>query len=344
MSDPSASAAAAASPINWYRVPLAKEKLRELTQRSDWKGFLQTVPYLLLLVLTGAAAFYAYARFPLWLFFIVLFIHGTFYRVPAQRLSRAGARHRVQDQMALNAVFLRIFAFLSWNSHVRFRASHIRHHASTLHPPDDEEVVLPIRLTVMTWLKCAIVNPLGLWKVAGRLRQPERRPHAHPVGAHAVPGAGRGGPAPPGRWARILLLGHLAIIVVSIATGHWLFAVVTSLARFYGGGFQWICNITQHIGLQDNVPDFRLCCRTIQLNPFLRYLYFQMNWHTEHHMYAAVPCYNLSEAPPGDRARDAGHLSRPDPGLAGDLQHFNRRQKADPAYQHVYELPRAAHA
>ncbi len=115
------------------------------------------------------------------------------------------------------------------------------------------------------------------------------------MGAHAVSRNGTRWPAvtwPAGRAS--CSSGHLAIIVVSIATGHWLFAVVTSLARLYGGGFQWICNITQHIGLQDNVPDFRLCCRTIQVNPFLRYLYFQMNWHTEHHMYAAVPCYNLA--------------------------------------------------
>ena len=32
-------------------------------------------------------------------------------------------------------------------------------------------------------------------------------------------------------WARILLAGSLAIIIISVATGHWLFAVVTSLAR-----------------------------------------------------------------------------------------------------------------
>jgi fatty acid desaturase len=29
------------------------------------------------------------------------------------------------------------------------------------------------------------------------------------------------------------------------------------------------------------------------LNPFVRFLYWHMNYHTEHHMYAAVPCYNL---------------------------------------------------
>ena len=41
MSDIAASSDGTARQINWYRVPLAKEKLRELTQRSNWKGFLQ---------------------------------------------------------------------------------------------------------------------------------------------------------------------------------------------------------------------------------------------------------------------------------------------------------------
>ena len=56
MSDTPAPAGSTVSPINWYRVPLSREKLHELTQRSYWMGFLQTVPYLLPLVLSGTAA------------------------------------------------------------------------------------------------------------------------------------------------------------------------------------------------------------------------------------------------------------------------------------------------
>jgi hypothetical protein len=31
------------------------------------------------------------------------------------------------------------------------------------------------------------------------------------------------------------------------------------------------------------------------LNPVLEFLYWHMNWHTEHHMFAGVPCYNLKK-------------------------------------------------
>ena len=52
--------------IPWYRTPIGKEKLRDLTRRSDWRGFLQVLPHLALVVLSGAAAFYAAARLPWW--------------------------------------------------------------------------------------------------------------------------------------------------------------------------------------------------------------------------------------------------------------------------------------
>lgn len=51
---------------------------------------------------------------------------------------------------------------------------------------------------------------------------------------------------------------------------------------------------TQHCGLTGNIPDFRKSVRTITLNPVAEWLYWHMNWHTEHHMFAGVPCYNLA--------------------------------------------------
>jgi fatty acid desaturase len=145
------------------------------------------------------------------------------------------------------------------------------------------------------------------------------------------------------RWARILLIGHALIVAASVLSGHWIIALVVTGARFYGGGLQWLCNNTQHIGLQDNVPDFRLCCRTIKLNPFVRFLYFQMNYHTEHHMYAAVPCYNLAKL----RAAVDHEMPAMSGGLLPawrEIIGILRRQEKDPGYQHVFELPRPAGA
>jgi fatty acid desaturase len=342
MSDNLASAGDAVTPISWYRVPIAKEKLRELTTRSDWKGLLQTVPYLCLLVLTGAAAFYSYRHFPLPWLFLFLFVHGTFYAFLLNGFHEL-VHGTVFKSKSLNKVFMYLFSFLSWNSQVLFRATHIRHHSSTLHPPDDEEVILPMHLPLQTFLLCFLVNPLGFYTVV--------RKHArHSVGLlntpweHILfPERDKVGRRLLRRWARIVLIGHLLIVTASIVSGHWLFAVVISFARFYGGGFQWLINITQHIGLMDNVTDFRLCCRTIWLNPFVSYVYFQMNWHTEHHMYAAVPCYNLAAL----HRTIVDYMPPTTRGLVAtwrEILTIFKMQSRDPTYQHVNQVPRPATA
>jgi fatty acid desaturase len=68
-------------------------------------------------------------------------------------------------------------------------------------------------------------------------------------------------------WARIQLVGHALIVCVSLYLDLWLVPILVTLAPFYGGWLQYLCNNTQHTGLMDNVSDFRLCSRTIILSP-----------------------------------------------------------------------------
>lgn len=54
-----------------------------------------------------------------------------------------------------------------------------------------------------------------------------------------------------------------------------------------------ICGWLQHGGLADNVLDYRLNCRTVYMNAVSRFIYWNMNYHIEHHMFPLVPYYNL---------------------------------------------------
>ncbi len=118
----------------------------------------------------------------------------------------------------------------------------------------------------------------------------------------------------------------------------WMLPVVVTLAPFYGRGIQWLCNESQHMGLPGNVPDFRLCSRTIYLNPVLQFLYWHMNYHTEHHIYAAVPCYRLArlhrlikaDLPPCPRGLVAVWRQ-----IAATL----RRRRVEPGYQFMAQVP-----
>ena len=53
--------------------------------------------------------------------------------------------------------------------------------------------------------------------------------------------------------------------------------------------------MTQHTGLKENDNDFRKATRSVKVNLLAEFLYWRMNWHSEHHMFAGIPCYNLKK-------------------------------------------------
>ncbi len=323
--------------IDWYRSPLDRNVLVVLNQRSDWKGMVQTLGYLGLLVLTGASAWYAAGRLSLPVLLLILFLHGTFFAFLLNAFHEF-CHKTVFKTKILNTIFLQVVSFLSWNNPVLFWTSHQEHHKYTLHPPDDLEVVLPITLTLNSFLKSAVVNPWDfygklkscIWLSFGRL-QGEWENALFPESAVELRRS-------LFNWARIQLVGHAVIVGVSLIYGLWLVPVLVTLAPFYGGWLLYLCNNTQHVGLQDNVSDFRLCCRTIILNPFVRFLYWHMNYHTEHHMYAAVPCYNLGKLHKQVEA-DLPHCPVGLLETWEEISEIMKKQKMDSKYQYIAELP-----
>jgi fatty acid desaturase len=69
----------------------------------------------------------------------------------------------------------------------------------------------------------------------------------------------------------------------------------TSVARFSTIiiGFFMFVGLMQHGGLAENVLDHRLNSRTVLMNPVFRFVYWNMNYHIEHHMFPMVPYHNL---------------------------------------------------
>ena len=51
--------------------------------------------------------------------------------------------------------------------------------------------------------------------------------------------------------------------------------------------------LLQHGGLADNVIDHRLNSRTVYMNALNRFIYWNMNYHVEHHMFPMVPYHQL---------------------------------------------------
>lgn len=322
--------------ISWYRSPVDRDQMRRLLKRSNWKGLLQASGHLGLLLVTGTAACLSIGRLPWPVTVALFFMHGTFFVFvgnPCHELSH----NTVFKTKALNQFFLPIYCFLSWHSDVFFWASHTEHHKYTLHPPSDLEVVLPAEASPRVLYKCAVVNPWGLYAVIKiHLRHSLGKltgEWEHVLFAEAPEQKKR-----LTSWARILLLGHGTLIAVPIYFGYWQISLAISLAPFYGGWLQFFCNQSQHAGLRDNVPDFRLCCRTFTMNPFVTFLYWHMNYHTEHHMYASVPCYNLKKLHQLIK-RDLPACHHGLIPTWREIFSIQIKQKKDPEYQYQPELP-----
>jgi fatty acid desaturase len=323
--------------VTWYRTPVLPAELKTLHLRSDLKGAGQTLGYLGILVATGGLALYSFGHFAWYVTLALVFLHGMAMAFSINAVHELG-HGTVFKTKGLNVFFCHLFAFPGWNNHEMFQASHTRHHRYTLHPPDDLEVTLDRRMVLWHLLRDGVVNLPGaignlkyIWRIARGRFEGEWELTLFPASAPEKRRA-------PVRWARILLGGHATILGVSLAMGWWLVPVVVSLTPFYGGWLFFLCNNTQHVGLQDNVTDFRLCCRTFTLNPVVRFLYWQMNYHTEHHMYAAIPCYHLGRLHQLIRHE----LPVTQHGLWAvwrEIGGILAQQKKDPTYQKVVELP-----
>jgi len=326
--------------VTWYRTPLDPKVMKQLHRRSDLLGGAQTFGFLGLLALVGGLALWSLHHWPIAVTVLLVFLYGMVTSFLVNGVHELGHGTVFQTKW-LNALFDRVLSFLSWMNFEAFEASHARHHRYTLHPPDDLEVVLPVRLMVKHFFKTGFINPVGFYNtVKGTVRIARGKfqgdwelklfPESDPVSRR-----------PPVRWAQTLLIGHGLIIAVSIYMKWWLLPVLVTFGPMYGSWLFFLCNNTQHIGLQDNVPDFRLCCRTFILNPVVRFLYWHMNYHTEHHMYAAVPCYRLGklhnaieyDLPPCPRGIIATWK---------EIAAIQKRQEEEPGYQHVAPLPATA--
>ena len=93
--------------------------------------------------------------------------------------------------------------------------------------------------------------------------------------------------------ARAYAAALVGVIAWAIASGTVVPLLFVGLPSFYGAWLFMFFAITQHAGLKEDVLDHRLNTRTVYINPVFRFLYLNMNYHLEHHLFPAVPYYNL---------------------------------------------------
>ena len=334
--------------IDWYRSPIDKAVLAELLQRNDFRGWMQTSCHLGLFFITGLSAYAAFLNIDAgnwpWavpLLIVALFVHGTIGPFMGLIAIHELQHRTVFRSRALNAFFEKVYAFLSWSDYIWYQQSHTIHHQATCHAEYDGEVPLPIRFSLRrwrVWLGLLAWDPANTWQ---RLKSLWRHANGRLVGdwyRHVLPASDQALRRRHRNWARTVLIGHAALALVFVATGHWFLIVVFTIGTHYCGWLGMLCGRPQHYGLNSDIPDFRMNTRTFTCSWLPAFYYWNMQYHLEHHMFPAVPFHNL----PKLRKAIEHDLPPATHGLWAtwrDMLDLRRRCIADPDYRYIPPLP-----
>jgi Na+-transporting NADH:ubiquinone oxidoreductase subunit F len=307
----------------WYRPPISPERLQELMARSNARAARDTLLWLALLAGTGTLAFLAL---------------GTWWAIPAFAVYAAlygGAGdsrwHECGHGTAFRTAWMNdsvyyLASFMLLREPTMWRWSHARHHTDTIIVGRDPEIIFPRPPsragTVLTFVNVPNA-PKAFWRMtkhaAGSIDDDAR---------DFIPEEELG----KVKWeARVFLAIIIGVVVWSLAAWTIVPLLYIGLPTIYGAWLMVFFALQQHAGLREDVLDHRLNSRTVYMGPILRFLYSNMNYHVEHHIFPTVPYHALPDL--HEEVKD--HLA---PALASPLAAYReilptlRRQQLDPDY------------
>jgi fatty acid desaturase len=226
-----------------------------------------------------------------------------------------------------NDVVYNVAAFMLLREPTLWRWSHFRHHSDTIIVGRDAEISVPRcgRLSTVVLNYLNLVNgPKMLWLITqhamGRIDGTTRDLVPKEDLRRVV------------NEARIYVAVLAGTIAWAASAGTLVPLLFVGLPSFYGAWLLWFFSITQHAGLREDVLDHRLNTRTVYMNPVFRFLYLNMNYHLEHHLFPAVPYYNL----PALHEEIKTYLPTPKPSVFAayrEILHALLMQRRDPSWE-----------
>ena len=269
----------------WYHSDVPRKTMKELMQRSDGPALRDTAIWIGLLILSAAGGIMFWGSWWAVPFFIV---YGVLYGSACDsRWHECG--HGTAFRTAwMNDVVYHIASFMVMRNPVSWRWSHSRHHTDTIIVGRDPEIALmrpPALLLgalhfigipdIFFHFRILFNNALGKYS-------PDERDY--------IPASELGKAT---FWARIHVAIYAAAIIWALASWSFLPLMLIGGPRIYGTWHMVMTGLLQHGGLAEDVLDHRLNSRTVYMNPITRWIYWNMNYHVEHHMFPMVPYHAL---------------------------------------------------
>ncbi len=282
---------------NWYKPYIDKKTLKELSKRSDLKGTIDIALFIVALILSGYLCIISWGT--LWSI-PALLLYGNIFYCKIISIQHETNHETYFKRRSLNKFFYHITSLLGGFEAVRWKWSHFHHHTYTIFTHEEvydyennsPKPTEPVRFLLNFLPLGPIINiqkirhfthfeiikhSFGIITSVVKVTVPEKE-------IKKIINS-----------SRLYLSFWLLVILSSVLFQSWLPIIMIILPPFYGNTILMICGMTQHAGLADNIKDHRKSTRTVIMNPFFSFLYSNMEYHIEHHIFPKIPCHNLKK-------------------------------------------------
>ncbi|WP_297085598.1 fatty acid desaturase [uncultured Draconibacterium sp.] len=271
----------------WYQSPVPKAKMKELLVRKNGPALRDTFLWFALIIGSGILVYLWWGS---WLVIFPYVVYSVLYASTSDSRWHESSHGTAFKSDWMNTVLYEISSFMVFRQSNVWRWSHARHHSDTIIRGRDPEIAVkrpPKTIQfIKTFLGVGAAIPefkRMLFHASGRI-DPEVASYVPESEHKAVI-----------RVSRVYLFIFAVVILLSLITQSILPLMYVGLPTFFGTWLMPVYGLTQHAGLQENVLDHRLNCRTVYMNRIHRFLYWNMNYHVEHHMFPLVPYHALPE-------------------------------------------------
>jgi fatty acid desaturase len=270
----------------WYHSDVPRKVIKELMQRSDDAAIRDSIIlYGVMIALAGASIW----LWPSWWSVPFLLAYAVCYGSASDSRWHECGHGTAFKTGWMNDVVYHISSFMIVRNPYVWRWSHARHHTDTMIVGRDPEVAImrPVKYLMVVLAFFGLPGVLKDWArmvvyaVTGKLGAEEASYIPQSEHSKVI------------TTARIWALIYAATLALAVYLGSILPLLLVGLPRLYGGWHHVMVGLLQHGGLADNVLDHRLNSRTVIMGPVNRFLYWNMNYHLEHHMFPMVPYHAL---------------------------------------------------